>query len=447
MSSSIKLASAIALALALATRNAAAAELNYTLYSGVEHSDNIQLTSTQPQGESSLVPGFNFSLLQDGATVQANVAGDVQYRHYLGGDYTDQTHTSLAGQVNWVMLPSRLDMTAEDFASVEPVDSLASNAPANQQQTNVFSLGPTLHFRLGDTLKGQGELRYINSYAQKTKNFNSQRGQAAFRLIRNLNTTDQLSLNLETRRVTFRDQILGNSNYTGSTAYTRYYSKLKDIDIDAALGYSHMSFDGSPGQSESTPMARLIVNWHATQRSTFGFAGTREYSDAAEDLMRQPIERFIDSNNDVTRGLNGGSTGSGSIGNAVIDAQVYEERRVEVNYTFHTERLQLTLAPEYSRLIYSEDPTYNQTSHGGSAAIGYRLRPTLTLSAYFDTDRRTYQTLNRSDRTNRYMVTLARQVNRHWSWRTSYSYQDRSSNSVGQNFHENLIYVGIAYAR
>lgn len=443
MSSSTKLAGAIALALALATQTVSAVELNYTLYSGLEHSDNIQLSSTQPQGESSLIPGFNFSLLQNGATVQANIAGDVQYRHYLGSGYTDQTHTSLAGQVNWVMLPSRLDMTAEDYASVQPVDSLASNAPANLQQTNVFSLGPTLHFRLGDGIRGQGELRYINSYAQKTKDFNSQRGQASLRLIKSLSKTDQLSLNFEKRRVTLPDQAAGNTNYDGTEVYARYYSMLNHIDIDAALGYSHLSFDRGATRSESSPMARLTVNWRMTQRNSLGISGSRQYSDAAEGLTFQPNQNVLET----TIGITGGNNGSSNIGNAVVDSQVYEERRAQLNYTFHTERLQLVLAPEYSRLIYSEIQTYNQTSRGGSAGIDYRLSPTLTLSAYYENDRRTYQALDRHDRTKQYLLAVARKVNMHWSWRASFSHQNRRSDGVGQGFRENLVYFGVAYAR
>lgn len=441
MSRSSKLASAIALALGLASTTASAVELNYTLYSGVEHSDNIQLSSTQPQGESSLIPGFNFSLVQQGSTVQANVIGDVQYRHYLGGDYTDQTHTSLAGQVNWVMLPSRLDMTVEDFASVQPVDSLASNAPANLQQTNVFSVGPTVHFRLGETVKGQGELRYINSYAQKTKSFNSQRGEAALRLIKTLNPTDQISLNAESRRITFpaKYQSQGNTNYNSNELYARYFSKLREIDIDAALGWSRLNFDSRNIPSESSPLARLIVNWHATQRSTFGIVASRQYSDAAEGLMRQPAQNAIETGG----GINGGT----NTGNAVVNAQVYEERRAEVNYSFRTERLLFTLAPKYARLAYSEDPTFNQTARGGSVGLDYSLRPTLTLSVYVETDHRTYDTLDRRDRTNQYLITFSRQVNRHWSWRTNFSHQSRSSNASGQDFRENLIYVGVAYAR
>lgn len=439
MSRSIKLASAIALALASTPQAASAVQLDYTLYSGIEHSDNIRLTSTQPIDASSLIPGFNFSLVQEGATVQANVTGDVQYRHYLSSQFTDQTHTSLAGRVNWVMLPSRLDMTAEDFASVQPVDSLASNSPENLQQTNVFTLGPTLHFQLGNTLKGQGELRYINSYAQKTKSFNSQRGEAALRLIKSLNSTDQLSFNAESRRITFPNQSLGNTNYNSNELYARYFSKLAQIDIDAAVGWSRLTFDNQAMPSESSPLARLIVDWHITDRSTFGVVGSRQYSDAAQGLTQRPPL----TGPDYGGGINGGT----NTGNAVVTAQVYLERRAEVNYSFRTERLLFTVSPKYARLVYPENPAFTQTSRGGSIGIDYALRPTLTLSSYVETDRRTYQTLGRRDRTNQYLVSLVRQVNRHWSWRASLSQQHRSSNTAGQDFRENLIYVGVAYAR
>lgn len=440
MSKPIQLASMIALALAVASPAAHAVQLDYTLYTGIERSDNINLASSQPISQNVFIPGFNFSLVQQGATIQANVIGDVQYRDYLGSQYSSQTQTQLAGQVNWTVLPDRLDLTAQDYASVQPVNTLVSNAPSNLQQTNVFTLGPTLHFRVGETLLGQAELRYINSYAQVTQGFNSQRGEAAVRLLKNLNPTDQLSFNVESRRTTFAN-IQGGPNYNRSEAFGRYVSKLTNLDIDAALGWSRLTFDGNAAAPVSSPLAKLMVAWRFTERSTLSVSGSRLYSDAADGLMQQT--NFNANAVNYSGGISGGS----NTGNAVINSQIFLERRLKLAYSLRTERLLFTAAPEYIKLSYVDIPLFNQTQRGGSLGLDYNLRPTLTLSAYAHAERLTYQTLDRQDRSSGYSLSLIRQVNAHWSWRVSALHQQRSSTAPDQAFRENELYVGIAYKR
>ena len=438
MSISIKLASAMALAIVAAPHAASAAQLDYTLYSGIEHSDNINLAANQPISQNVFIPGFNFTLMQQGATIQANVAGDLQYRDYLGNQFTNQTQTQLAGQANWTVLPDRLDLTAQDYAGVQPVDSLVSNGPANLQQTNVFTLGPTLHFRLSETLLGQAELRYINSYAQKTQGFNSQRGEAALRIIKNINPTDQLSANAETRRTTFANA-QGGPNYSRNELFGRYVSKLKKLDVDAAFGWSRLTFDGAAARTVSSPLARLILGWRMTERSALTLSASSQYSDAAEGLMQQPGQDAIVNP--------GGISGGTNTGNVVINSQVYLERRLGLAYSFRSERLLFTAAPEYFKLIYANDPTFNQTARGGGLGLDYNLRPTLTLSTYVHAERLSYQTLDRRDRSLGYDVSLIRQVNAHWSWRVSFDHQQRSSSAPNQGFQENRIYFGVAYKR
>ena len=438
MSISIKLACAIALAFVAAPRPASAAQLDYTLYTGIEHSDNINRAANQPISQNVFIPGFNFTLMQQGATFQTNVAGDLQYRDYLGSQFSNQTQTQLAGQANWTVLPDRLDLTAQDYASVQPVDSLVSNAPSNLQQTNVFTLGPTLHFRLGETLLGQAELRYINSYAQKTQGFNSQRGEAALRIVKNISPTDQLSANAESRRTTFANS-QGGPNYSRNELFGRYVSKLKKLDIDAVLGWSRLTFGGAAARAVSSPLTRLVLGWRMTERSALTLSASREYSDAAEGLMQQPGQGAIVNP--------GGISGGTNTGNVVINSQVYLERRLALGYSFHSQRLLFTAAPEYYRLTYASDPTFNQTARGGSLGLNYNLRPTLTLSTYVHAERLNYQTLARRDRNLGYDISLIRQVNAHWSWRVSFGHQQRSSSAPNQGFQENRIYFGVAYKR
>ena len=436
MPASIKLACTATLSLAAASGVASAGQLDYTLYTGIEHSNNITLSTTDPISQNILIPGLNFQYTQQGSTLQANVAGDLEYRDFLGNTFNNQTQVQLAGQANWTVSPQRLDFTVQDFAGIQPIDSLVSNAPNNQQQTNVFTLGPTLHFRLGDTLRGQAELTYINSYAQKTDEFNSQRGQAALRVFKDLDATDLLSANLTSQRIAFSNSD-GGPDYTRNELYGEYVSKLVQFDLDAVLGWTQIDFDGAGTHTASSPLARVTLDWRFTERSTFTVAAARQYSDAAQSMMVLPGTSQI-----VVPTAGGISTGD-----TTINSQVYLERSVELGYAYRADRFTVSVAPSYTKLSYLNGPTFNQSGYGGNLSIDYRLRPTLTLSAFAIQENTKYQTLARRDNTISYGLNLTEQWTPHWSWRASLSRQRRNSNSLDQSYRENEIYVGVVYKR
>lgn len=437
------------LAFAIAPSVAWAGQLDYTLYTGLEHSNNITLSTTDPISQNVLIPGFNFTYMQQGSTIQANVAGTLEYHDFLGNKFDNQTQTDLSGQVNWTIVPSRLDFSFEDSAGVGPVDSLASNAPGNQQQINVLSVGPTLHFQFADALRGQVELRYINSYASKVDDFNSSRGLAAFRVYHDINPTEQISLNVESQRVVLDnnaavDDTTGNDNYTRNEIFARYIKKLAKFSIDAEAGWTTLHFDRSPDQS--SPMGRITLTWLPTLRSTFDLEGAYQYSDAAQDALSPPGQP-------LGQGLGQGLgqpiiTGGGiAVGDTAIDSQTYLERVLQATYSFHTERWSMSVTPMYDKLAYVNGPTLNQTGRGGTFTVDYRLRPTVTVSTFASAQRLTYENLDRTDKTYEYGVDLTNQWTPHWSTRLSFTRQSRQSDAAGQSYHESEIYFGVVFKR
>lgn len=441
------LARSVTLALAAFSGSAWAGQFDYSLYTTVEHSDNTALTTTNPVSTNVLQPGVNFAYTQQGSTLQANVTGNIEYRDYSGSTFDNQTLAEVAGQMNWSMIPKRLDFTVQEYAGVEPVNSLAANAPNNQQQTNVVALGPTLHFRVGDGMTGDLDLHYINSYASKVTEFNSSRGDTALRIFRDLSPTDQLSGNIDVERVDFNNTTVAGSNYTSYQAYGRYTSRLEQIDIDATLGWSDLDF--SQGASQSSPLARLTIGWRLSPRNTITLNGAYEYADAAQDMLQptnfnvggelvplQPLTEAIDT-----------TRGGISVGSVIISSDIYKERQLELTYSYRDERLTFSVAPSYSKLDYVNQTTFNQTDKGASLTLDYRLTPTMTVSGFATGGRLDYDTIARQDKAYRYGVAFTHQLTSHWSWSTSLIRQIQSSNAVGQSYHENEIFLTLVYKR
>lgn len=429
---------AVSLMATLVSTSVSAAQFEYSLRAGINHTDNIGLTQEDPISQTALAPGFAFTLQQQGSTLQANVVGNLEYRDYLGGAFDNQTLTQLAGEANWTMLPERLDFSVMDYAGVQPLSSFSSNAPDNQQQTNVLTLGPTLRFRLNATLRGQAELRYTNSRASKTKDFNSSRGKAALRLFKDLSPNAWLSANAETERVTFDNEASGSA-YERTQLFASSATHSNQVDVDASLGWSRLSFDDAA--SVDTPLARLRLAWRMTPSSTLALRIARQYADAAEDLIAQV-------------GQNIGAPGSPApmpssinTGNAVINSQIYIERRLEAIYSYDGSRFAWQVAPLYRKFDYVNDSSFNQRGRGGSASLGYRVRPQTTLSAFADTESLRYESRARTDRTTNLGIALIDQRTEHWSWTASLTRYLRHSSVADASYHANVIYLGLTYRR
>lgn len=455
MPPSSRLACAIVVGLATVPSTVLAGTLNYTLYAGVEHSNNIALSSDNPVSENVLTPGGTFQFTQMGSTFQANVAGTVEYRKYLQNHFDSQLQTQLAGQGNWTIMPDRLDFSVEDYAGVQPVDQLASNSPDNQQQTNVLVAGPTLRMRFGQSARGQFELRYINSYASKVDDFDSSRGLAAFRVFRDLSPTDTISANVEFQRVNFSNQ-QSSADYDRKEAFVRYTSNLAHFDADVLVGGSRLEFDG--GERHSAPLVRLSLGWQPTLRNSLTVSGAYQYADAAQDIITTPGAFGVGLTADRTESIDpfAGTGGLGSglgvgtgigTGSAVIGSQVYKERRLDATWNWRGERLTITASPAYSKLRYVDDPTFDQNDRGLSVGIGYRLRPTVTLSGFATLDKLKYETVDRKDTTVRLGLNLSRQWNQHWSGQVSVARERRTSNAIGQDYKATSFFIGVVYRR
>ena len=422
-----------------------AAELDYTLSGGIAHHSNINESATNPASTNVLLPAAAFDYRQQGSTLQINAAGRVEYRDYLSSRFGNQLFTEASGEANWTIAPQRLDFSVADYASVQPVSTLASNSPNNQQQTNVLSLGPTLRFRINPTWQGQAELRYINSQASKTDDFNASRGQAALRIFEDLSTTDQLAINLESKRVKY-DRSSINADYTQNQAFVRYQRKAARFELGVNAGWTLLNAGETAGGNRSHSLLRVDLSWLPTERSTFGLAASQGYADAADALSQTSS---LGSFGIDTTGANtpAGDSRSLSTGNDVIAAQVYLQRRVDASYVFTGERLSLALSPDYRRLTYINAPTLDQTVRGGSASLAYQLRETLSISLYGAQDRRTYDNPQRRDTDRSLGLNLVNQRTTHLSLRVSLSQLNRRSTAINQSYHDNVIYFGVDYRR
>lgn len=412
---------------------AQAARIDYEVGVSWLHSDNIGLSEIDEVSDDVVSPWIQFNAVQTGSVLRFGLEGDVRYDTYLDNTFDDGVQGELAGSLNWTILPERIDFVVEDSLTRQSVNVLSGYSPGNQQQVNVFTAGPTFRARFSESTRGQIDLRYTDTYAEESTDFNGSRYSIAARLQRRLRTTDELSFHVNAMETDY-DTDGDFFNYNRYDAYVGYRSTLASLDVEAELGYSRIE-PKSSGDDSTSPLFRGNVAWRVTPRSTFTALFNYELADAAHNLGFRPAEPGGPVIDDPTApGL-------------PIGPQTFRQRRLVLGYQFSNERLTLGINPYYERIRYLAASTENQDIEGLTVNADYRLRPLTTLSLVAVRQKREYDDIFRSDTSTIVNFGVSRQFTRHWNGRVYVQRAERDSSSFSQSYVENSVFFSISWRR
>lgn len=426
----------LALAGALAAGPAQAWHLGWFLELAIEHNDNVLLSETDQVSDTIVTPALGFDLRNDGSTVQARVAGVVEHRNYLDNAYGSELLAEVDGMLNWVAVPGRLHFVVQDRLSVQPVSLAAPDSPANRQLTNVFAAGPTVFFRLGPTVNGQAELRWIDTWAEDSAGFDSQRLSLALRAAKQLGPGSTLSANLQAQRVDIEDALLA-PDYDRYDAFVRWRRNLRTFDLEFDAGYSWLEFEH--GGSRSSPLLRAMAAWRASERSSLSATAMRRFSDTAEYLI-EPVA--IDGT------VPAPTLPPGAIsGDATINALPYEETSVELTWAYDGARATFAAGPFHRRLDYVADEGPDQTGRGVQLGFGWRFSSTLRLEAAARAETLRFRNTGLENDTRYMAVFLHKGFTPHWSSRFGYTRYERDSSESGLSADQNVWYLAVTYTR
>lgn len=409
---------------------ALAARVDYTVDLGMEWNDNVTLAPSDPIDQRYLRSGLGFLVTETNSAVQAHADGRVEYRDYEDNIFTDTADGTLSGSLNWIAIPQRLFFLVEDNLSVQPVDALVPDAPGNRQQVNVFSAGPTLLFNWSPTLQGQAEVRYVNSDAEITDEFNSQRLALALRTIKEFSPTSRASLNTQAQRVDFEDDVVAR-DYNRYDIFGRYSRTLAQFELGTDLGYSRIDY--RQGESRSDPLFRFDATWNPNERHRLTVLASSQFSDTAVDALSSIQADATMPANVLT-------------GDAIVNASPYEVRSLEMEYSFTHIRFDFMVAPYVQKRNYVDSDEFDQDNHGVRTDFHWRLRRSLTLGLYGTYESLDYTQLDRQDDTLRVGATLRYHWAPRWSAGLEWERYKRDSTAAGQSVSQNLVYLSISYS-
>lgn len=413
---------------------------DYAVGLGYEHTDNIQRTASNQQSQDILQPTFGFTFDQQGASVQAQAVGLLQYQDYVQGTFANEYRGQLAGILNWTVSPQRLNLQVQDYSSVQPINAQAPASPGNSQQVNVFIAGPTLLLGSGSPTHAAIDLRYINTVASKTKYFDSQRGVAAFRLIRDLNATDRLSGNIEFTHADFSQLDDPNSphRYDDYNAYARYESNLSRLTLDVAAGVSRIAF-ANGFASHSNPLLRMTAAWTLAPRNTLSLNVVDQLADSTNDLTQMPDLRAFALSQPKLQ-----------VGQTFIVPTVFREHGAALAYNFEGDRMTLSIGPSYDRMRQlNGDFDVSRSVYGVQANVAYRLDPRSALTFSAGNYHTKYLLDGSHSHDQAYAIGFNQALTPHWTWTASLEHDQRraSSTLAGGSYHENVLFFTATYRR
>lgn len=417
-------------ALAVMPGTALAARVDYNIDLGMEHNDNVALSPDDGIAQRYLRAGLGFTVTENTSALQAQANGRVEYRNYEDDIFSDTTDGVLSGRVNWIAIPQRLFFTVEDSLSIQPVDALSPDGPGNRQQVNVFSAGPTLLINWSPSFQGQAELRYINSDAEISDQFNSKRVTTALRTIKELSPTRLLSANLQAQKVNFGDDIVAR-DYDRYDLFVRYSHSLAHFDLGVDVGYSRIGYQHAESRSE--PLLRADATWNPTERSHFTGAVSSQFSDTATDALTGIEPNSTLPDNVLT-------------GDAVINASPYKVRSLDLGYNYTSTRLNFGVSSYVLNRNYIDSDQFDQDTHGARVDMHWLLRRALTLGLFGNSETIDYTQLNRKDDTVRLGATLRYHLARKWSVALQAERYRRGSTDPGQDVAQNIVYLSISYS-
>lgn len=428
-----KLPASLAAALLLALADpAAAAQIDYQIDLAVLNSNNIALSNTDTQDDTVLSPQLRFDVTQSGSALRLKARGEYQYLSYLDNTFNDESRGEFAGQLEWELAPQRVHWVMEDYLSSQPTDVFTAFTPGNRQQINVFNAGPRFFARFGEAMRAQGELRYSNTWAETTKEFNGDRYNVAARLLRDLGPSRHVGINAEATQVRFdRPQSVDYNRYD---AFASYSEQRERLGLGFDLGYSRLDREGGL-PDRSAPLARARLELHVGSRSTLSGDVDYEFADAARDVV---------SRANLTEGPIIGALTNAEV---LANAETYRHTRIALGYRFRGERLSVYTSPYYQRINYQDAITPDQTSRGGFANAELRLQPSLSLGTQVAYERRHFDTNFRLDRDLTLQLALTKTFTAHWSTRLGLQRRERNSSDALQSYNENLVSLTVSYRR
>jgi hypothetical protein len=273
--------------------NILAAESAFAIDAGIGHTDNIGRTATDQRSAVISTAGAVFSFSDVTRRFEADISGNLEYQHYSADTYPGQIVGDATARGKLVVIPEHFEWKFAEYFGQTTLQQAEAITPSNRENINYFSTGPLLTVGLGSNNRLTMEGTYSKVDYQHA-DLNNQRYRGAFSVEHELSTVSKVSLNFESMRISYQDELL-NPPSDQREAFVRYQATGARTTLALDAGYARVQQDTT---ERSSPVFRLDASRVTSRNSTLDILLGREFSDAGS--LYKTLQATLGSN-DVTQ--------------------------------------------------------------------------------------------------------------------------------------------------
>jgi hypothetical protein len=406
--------------------------LNWRLGLSIEHSDNMAQRPVEVS-DTVIAPSMAFAYLMQGARGEFEAAGSASYRHYLENRFDDELLQQVGLNGRWVLSPERLSWAFQAVVTDQPVNPFGVDAPDNRQRTEVLVTGPTLALRPATNLRLLGELRFMDTGAERTPEFDGQRLAAAARLLYQRSPVTALSGEVESIDADF-DRAGIAPDYRRDNAFLRYSRTAARGEWNTDIGYSRVRFDdvvAGFSREESLPLARVRIAYALTEITRLEADLQRGFGDSVQDLL-DGAPRAGDYALPI---------GRTAIRDTTLSSDLFEQTGGRLGVSHRSEATYVRVDSRWRRQEYLRATGLDQTIRGFSVSANRQVRATFSLGVQAGMDWRRFESIARRDRDTRIALVANWQTSRRTGFSFELSHGERRSTDPLQGFDDNRVLV------
>jgi len=350
----------------------------------------------------------------------------IDYRKYRDNTFSDESWYYLNGRVDVTLMPSSLFWVFEDYYSQVERDSLSPDTPDNLVNTNVFSTGPDVYFRINSLNRLHLENRYTDYKFDDTPT-DSQRKSLLVSWEYTASSNINLSTNAEYHDAYFKE--LDDSDFRRTDIYFRIDGQQSRITYQFDIGRSNI--DREVEEDVNGFLTHLVLRNQFRLDSYFQLDASAQYTDTAQDLL---------SSNSQTPNPQINLIGE------QISGDIFYDRRVEMTYhlgsSINSYQLQLVYRDEDYEILLQDRRT-----HGARINHIYNYSTRITFNSFIQ-----YQTYDNLDVDQLDKLALAGlamdyRLSRNYTMRFEYNYSAQESTVPTSDYKENRILFSVFYGR
>lgn len=193
------------------SKQAIAANVNYTARSSVGYSDNITRTgiAANQLKDSIASIGGTLSIVDESSTNDFILDMSADYVDYRNNTFEEEIIANIALASNFSLVDDSFTWTLDGYYGQQAISAFTVVTPNNLQNTGFVSTGPNLVYRFTDLDSLTLGYRYRDFYAEQTPS-DYQSNVFSAVLARRLSPLHTLSFNIETENLTYDDPFISS---------------------------------------------------------------------------------------------------------------------------------------------------------------------------------------------------------------------------------------------